>query len=319
MCILAAHAVRSLRQKDMLTERAVSESESLTDATSEGGSEVADEGFTNRPRTFVHLGTRPRHSWTLQLLPAKDLRIRETVSDFHMYFLMVVFLSRVVTNFLTCVVFISRCKRESQQIINILMIGLSITDTLSLFHHAELATYKLNNSQARFSMTMDSGCQILTYVSNWARDCSSYFILAFTGDRFVAVWFPFNRGIFITKTRMLVAMVAIVIASAAAESYMLILQLIQYAPLPERCVPTSAKSGNLFGLYKTICRNTLGFLVPCKAVAILNTLIIVRMRQHHAQRASMVAEASYTAHAVVLTKILSQPLRQNVLFSPYCH
>ena len=25
---------------------------------------------------------------------------------------------------------------------------------------------------------------------------------------------------------------------------------------------------------------------------------------------------SYTAHAVVLTKILSQPLRQNVLFSP---
>ena len=27
----------------------------------------------------------------------------------------------------------------------------------------------------------------------------------------------------------------------------------------------------------------------------------------------------YTAYAVVLTKILSQPLRQNVLFSPYCH
>ena len=26
----------------------------------------------------------------------------------------------------------------------------------------------------------------------------------------------------------------------------------------------------------------------------------------------------YTAHAVVLTNILSQPLRQNVLFSPYC-
>ena len=27
----------------------------------------------------------------------------------------------------------------------------------------------------------------------------------------------------------------------------------------------------------------------------------------------------YTAHAVALTKILSQPLCQNVLFSPYCH
>ena len=27
----------------------------------------------------------------------------------------------------------------------------------------------------------------------------------------------------------------------------------------------------------------------------------------------------YTVHAVVLTKLLSQPLRQNVLFSPYCH
>ena len=28
---------------------------------------------------------------------------------------------------------------------------------------------------------------------------------------------------------------------------------------------------------------------------------------------------SYTAHAVVLTKMLSKPLCQNVLFSPYCH
>ena len=27
----------------------------------------------------------------------------------------------------------------------------------------------------------------------------------------------------------------------------------------------------------------------------------------------------YTAHAVVLTKILSQPVLQSVLFSPYCH
>ena len=28
---------------------------------------------------------------------------------------------------------------------------------------------------------------------------------------------------------------------------------------------------------------------------------------------------AYTAHTVVLTKILSQPLRQNMLFSLYCH
>ena len=158
-------------------------------------------------------------------------------------------------------------------------------------------------------MTIDSGCQIIVYVSNWARDCSSYFILAFTVDRVVAVWFPLKRAIVITKTRMLVAMAAIVIASGAAESYMLILQLIQYAPLPERCVPTSVENGNLFGLYKTICRNTLGFLVPCTSVAILNTLIIVRMRQHHAQRASMVAEASGSSAVTqtqsrVLTRML---------------
>ena len=297
MCILAAHAVSSLRQVDSLTERAVSESDSRTDATVEEGSEVADEGSTNRPATSVEPGNKHRHSWRLQLLSAKDLRIRETASDFHMYYLSVVSLSGVVTNFLTCVVFVSRWKRESQQTINILMIGLSITDTLSLFHHIDLAIYKLTNSQASFAMTMDSGCQIIAYVSNWARDCSSYFILAFTVDRFVAVWFPLKRGIFITKTRMLAAMAAIIIASAATESYILILQLVKYVPLPERCMPTSVENGNLWGLYNTIFKNTLGFLVPCTAVAILNTLIILRMRQHHAQRASMVAEASASSAA----------------------
>ena len=308
-CILAAHAVSSLRQRDMLTERAVSESDSRTDAIVEEGSEVANQGSTNRPRTSVQPGTRPRHSWTLELLSAKDLRIRETASDFQMYYLSVVSLIGVVTNFLAGVVFASRWKRESQQTINILMIGLSIADTLSLFHHVDFAIYQWTDFHASLAMAMDSGCQIIVYVSNWARDCSSYFILAFTVDRFVAVWFPLKRGILITKTRMLVAMVAIVIASGAAESYMLVLQLVKYAPLPERCVPTSVENGNLWGVYNTIFKNTLGFLVPCTAVAILNALIILRMRQHHAQRASMVAEASSNSAATqtqsrVLTRML---------------
>ena len=206
------------------------------------------------------------------------LDTRETYS----YYLSVVPFCALLTNGLAVYVFLHR--RKTEQTVDLLLIAVSISDVFSLINFMDTAVYFWTDYEWSLQQRTDVGCRMIQYISNVARDCSSYFVLTFTVDRFVAVWFPLQRSTIMTKKSVQLIMVGIVLLGLTMEMY----------------VPILYRYGNLHGVkgcqtgnlnlnaeLLTYLRNTMGFIVPGVAVAILNASIIVRMRKYEVQRVAM--------------------------------
>ena len=202
---------------------------------------------------------------------------------FFEHYMSVVPFCALLTNGLAVYVFLHRGKTD--QTVDMLLIASSISDIFSLVNFMDTAVYFWTDHEWSFQKKTDVGCRMILYITNVARDCSSYFILTFTVDRFVAVWFPLKRSTIMTKKRVQLIMVSIVLLGLTMEVYVPIINKSKEISEGENmCVVRDAR---LNATLLSYLRNTLGFIVPGVAVAILNALIIVRMRKYEAQRAVM--------------------------------
>ena len=122
----------------------------------------------------------------------------KTTKEIYIHFIIALPIFALLTNSLSLFVFIMRGKKE--QTVNMLLIALTISDMLSLVNIIDVAWYY----QANWSLQQrtHAGCKLIQYVANAARDCSSWLILTFTVDRFVAVWFPLKHSSIMTKRRV---------------------------------------------------------------------------------------------------------------------
>ena len=205
----------------------------------------------------------------------------KTTKEIYIHFIIALPIFALLTNSLSLFVFIMRGKKE--QTVNMLLIALTISDMLSLVNVIDVAYYY----QVNWSLQQRTraGCKLIQYVTNVARDCSSWLILTFTIDRFVAVWFPLKRSSIMTKRRVQLLMLGDVVLACASEINTVI--LFDYLKEPNYCGATDI---DFSAIYTTAFRNTIGFLVPSSVVAVLNGLIIHRMQKYQAKRSSMMSE-----------------------------
>lgn len=174
--------------------------------------------------------------------------------------------------------------RQKQNVM-LIFIAISIVDTFSLinqFHSAfNLAT------GMRSILKFDAVCRLFKWIQAVSQDCSSYFSLAYTAERFVSVRFPLQRAVMCTRRRILMAMAAITVLSLLAEIYCLIFY-------EGDNVINCVVSWNYFELNTTLNLSihlVLGRYIPYIAIAILNVLIITQMLRYRLQRAQMSANA----------------------------
>ena len=227
--------------------------------------------------------------------------------DIYGYYVSVVPFCALLTNGLAVYVFLHRAKK-TEQTVDLLLIAVSVSDIFSLVNFMDTAVYFWTDYEWSFQQKTDVGCRMIQYITNVARDCSSYFVLAFTVDRFVAVWFPLKRSTIMTKKSVRLIMVGIVLLGLTMEMYVPILYRYGHLHGVKGC-----QSGdmNLNAELLTYLRNTLGFIVPGVAVAILNALIIVRMRKYELQRAAMMSghgedsNSSYNRNTSLTTMLVT--------------
>ena len=184
----------------------------------------------------------------------------------------------IVANLLSILVFASRGQKE--QTVNMLLLGLAIADTLSLLSTMDVAVHFL--TEHSWMQHTAIGCKLIQYVTSVARDSSSFITLTFTIDRFVAVQFPLERASLMTRRRVQIAMVAIVLLSATFETYWII--GLYHNKEYNACYTPSSKG---MAMISTVIRNISGFMIPGVLVAILNALIIKRLQEYQAHRSSM--------------------------------
>ena len=178
--------------------------------------------------------------------------------------------------------------------------GLAIADILSLTTAMDFSYYFWNDHKFSPMQSTDFGCRLITYVNDIARDCSSYFVLIFTLDRFISVKFPFKKQLWVNGRRVLLAMLTIFACAALAEMYQPYF-LMHYEPV-DRCYTLEPDKYNLLN---SIIRNTLGFVLPGILVALLNFLIIRVLGKFSKKRIAMtgVAEKQTRSLTILLLSI----------------
>ena len=258
---------------DMMITEAVTESGTVTETVTEGA-----------PPIFVF----PDWWWDFwdnyYKSTAKRDEFLEEWADFFGICASVLCCVSVVTNGL-CILTFATKKSKKEQTVNTLLIALAVADSLSLVNAWDAAVVYWTGSG--LMGTTQTGCKLIPYIGNIARDCSYYITLGFTVDRFVSVTVPLKKALWINKARVRAYLIAIVVIFAAMEAYVpyhLDYYTNFYKDGKEVCL---AENGNRFQSCVTYVQNTVGFLLPAAIVFALNILILRQLAKWASQRQSM--------------------------------
>ena len=236
---------------------------------------IGTENFsaTTEAASFTVAAVKKEHWWTHHMDLVNGL---ETYTKYHFT---VTILAGFITNGLSIFVFASKGQKEATM--NNILIALAVSDMLSLSNNLDFSIFLWSDYKYSFMQFTNVGCKLTIYLANSARDWSSYLILLFTVDRFIAVWFPMKRSVIMTKRRVNIAIGLILVMGLLMESY---LPFIMVRIDTSRC---HSKDLTLMKRCTTALRNTMGFIVPGVVVAIINTLIVSRLKKYEVQRASL--------------------------------
>ena len=231
------------------------------------------------------------------------IQYRPTLDDvltFYNYYIGVIPWVATCCNGVSFLVFVYKLMHsKGEKNVNILLAGLAIADILSLSTAMDFSYYFWNDYNFSLLQSTAAGCRIINYINDTGRDCSSYFVLILTLDRFVAVKFPLQRKLWVTSTRVILAMVAVTVCAALAETYQP--YLMHYDHWLGRC---SASDPNQYNLLNAIIRHTLGFVLPGILVAIFNALIIQALGKFSKKRAAMTGAAEKNNRSLTILLVV---------------
>ncbi len=201
----------------------------------------------------------------------------------------------LILNLFVFLVFVQ--KKRRRQLVSVVLMGLAVSDSVTLCTIID----KAMNYHAGFtpSKISSAGCQLSHYIPQMSRDCSTYFILLFTIERFISVRFPLKRATLCTKLRMLIAMATVVVASAAMEGFTFWFHDVHHistwtGPKPYcmlRVLHDHAEYSMwviyTYGVVRLVIHDVIGFILPCAIIALLNALLIRSLRQWSSKRAQL--------------------------------
>lgn len=198
---------------------------------------------------------------------------------FFIYFTPVIFLIGIVGNMLCLVVFMSKNMRKLSA--SIYLAALSCSDLIALIFYVlpEWLKHGLTSITGHHSATFlqQAGtCQIMLYLQYMARFLSSWFVVFFTIERFIAVSFPLRRrDICDPKSAFRVVRVAVIVAAV----YCVFKPILSgsYAAINGDPLCTSVKEYQYLSfILDSIFGVTITF-IPFVLITILNLLIIRKL------------------------------------------
>ena len=185
-------------------------------------------------------------------------------------------------NTLSVMVFVSKGRHVNT--VYILLTALSISDTIGMGIYYDVSVK--NWWDWNVSSHTDAGCKVLRYITVVARDCSSFFVLLFTIDRFLFVKFPLKVTMLVTVQRVCLAIAVSIAVSLCLESFNLKYLEINYVLGEPRCQVAQFDADD-HAFYKLILHHGIGFLLPAGLVAVFNVLIVRQLRLSSRRRRAM--------------------------------
>ena len=189
----------------------------------------------------------------------------------------------LIFNCCTLLVFLQ--KEQRKQNVCMVMVALAVADILSMS-----LTWSTNIGRKTdfFLHHRLVFCDILYYVSYSARTCSSWFVLLFTFERFIAVRFPLKRAILLTRSRLRLALVLITLGCMLSQVYFIVLlSPVQVGNSRRRCTLKGDYTLEYYTKLKFVVREIVGFILPAVITAILNMWIIILLQRWSRQRAKL--------------------------------
>lgn len=202
----------------------------------------------------------------------------------------------VLFNGISFMVFVYKMKTSKKEsYIGLLLAGLAVTDTLATINAMDFSIFKWSGRKFSLLQHTSFGCNCIQYISGIARDCSCYFILLFTVDRFLSVQYPVEKTVWVTKKRVQIAMATVVLCSFVAECYRP--YSFEYNKIRNWCQIVRPK---IFSLGAAAVTSTLGFALPGILVAILNCLIIRALAKWRKKRATVTVNTESQNHGLTV-------------------
>ncbi len=201
----------------------------------------------------------------------------------------------LILNLFVFLVFVQ--KKRRRQSVSVVLMGLAVSDSVMLCTVIDRSVdFFADFTPSKVSSAL---CQLSHYIPQVSRDCSTYFILLFTIERFISVRFPLKRATLCTKPRMLIAMATVVVSSAAMEGFAFWFQAVHIRPtwtgpkpycmlrvLYDRTEYSMWVIGT-YGIVRLVIHDVIGFVLPCTIIALLNALLIRSLRQWSSKRAQL--------------------------------
>lgn len=199
----------------------------------------------------------------------------------HRYVLGIVPWIALFLNSLSFAVFVYKLyKGKGEQNVSILLAALAVSDILSTVTAMDYGIFMWSDWKLSLMQHTEVGCRGIQYINSIARDCSSYFILIFTVDRYISVRFPLQKAIWVTRQRVLKVMATILLVSLVVEAY------VPYS-LQYNGVGCAQNRITILAIGTVLGRCTYGFMLPGITVAVLNCLIVRTLATWNKQRATM--------------------------------
>ena len=126
-------------------------------------------------------------------------------------------------------------------------------------------------------------CHLVPYITYVARSCSSWYVLLFTTERFIAVKFPLKVASLVTRRRMRLVLLMLTTLVCISQVYFFVVLEAVNTRGGWVCILTS----NYYEEIKFAMRECVGFLVPAAITAVLNVWIIITLRQWTAQQSGL--------------------------------
>ena len=240
----------------------------------EGTAEVATYSWTSPP---AHQGYRPflpsfifnqpawLRFWKLKLMKA---------NEFHKWMSVVVPPLSLVLNLCTLLVFLQKSRRK--QNVSMVMTALAVADIFAMTLQWSLLVGKYGDF---YLHNVPILCDIVYYLTYAGRTCSSWFVLVFTMERFVAVRFPLMRASLLTRTRMHIILLTVTVGCLVSQVYYFVFfDTAETWDGSVRC-GIGGYTVSYFATVKFIAREVIGFIIPSLMTAFLNMWIIVLLQK----------------------------------------
>lgn len=186
----------------------------------------------------------------------------------------------LIGNSLNIAVFSSKAMRKSSS--NVYLLVLAVSDSLylvSVFFTKILTTLRcmyFNDSQIDIVNRSEFMCKFLQYVLDFFSDFSTCLILAFTVERYVAVYAPirFKQSCTVRKARIISAVIFTVITLFITPYHVMFMGLYRDYDV---CIVLLAHEATFTILY--VVEALVFRVVPVFVIVVLNVFIIVKVRR----------------------------------------